>query len=83
MRRLGLVVGLGMALGIAFAQTGGQITGEVKDQSGASIPDATIAAHSKSTTSITRSSTTSPGHRETRVAYGPGVSGQAVSAVGQ
>ena len=39
MRRLRLVVGLLFAAsGIVSAQTGGQITGEVKDQSGAVVP---------------------------------------------
>jgi hypothetical protein len=37
-----LIVLLGFALVIAFAQTGGQITGEVKDPSGALVPAANI-----------------------------------------
>jgi hypothetical protein len=43
MRKLLLLIGLlGAVFAIALAQTGGTITGEVKDQSGALVPNATI-----------------------------------------
>jgi len=54
MRRLtSLVALLYLALGVASGQTGGTITGEVKDQSGALVPNATISVTNKAT-SVTR-----------------------------
>src|SRR5713226_1180436 len=44
MRQLWIVLGLCMTIGIASAQTFGEITGEVKDQSGAVAPNAPITA---------------------------------------
>src|SRR5258708_40140629 len=49
MRQLWIVLGLCMTIGIASAQTFGEITGEVKDQSGAVAPNAPIAATNTAT----------------------------------
>ena len=44
MRHLLLLLGLGLPIGVASGQTLGEITGEVKDQSGAIAPNASITA---------------------------------------
>ena len=50
MKRLVLISGLlCLSLDVVLAQTGGTITGEVKDQSGALIPNATITATNTAT----------------------------------
>src|SRR5260370_5891978 len=50
MRRLVLVIGfLCLSLGVVLAQTGGTITGEVKDQSGAVVPNVCITATNTAT----------------------------------
>src|SRR5579859_3922699 len=50
MRRLMLAVGwLCVASGVVSAQTGGQITGEVRDTSGATIPNASITVTNAAT----------------------------------
>src|SRR5216684_2992727 len=49
MRQLWIVLGLCMTIGIASAQTFGEITGEVKDQSGAVAPNAAITATNTAT----------------------------------
>lgn len=50
MRRLVLVIGfLCLSLGVVLAQTGGTITGEVKDQSGAVVPNVSITATNTAT----------------------------------
>lgn len=58
MPRLALVFGM-LVAGIVtmFAQTGGQITGEVKDQSGAMVPDATVTV-TNAETNVARNTTT-------------------------
>ena len=58
MRTLGLVIGLlGAALGIASAQTGGEIIGEVRDQSAALIPNASVTV-TNTATNVARLTTT-------------------------
>jgi Carboxypeptidase regulatory-like domain/Oxidoreductase family, C-terminal alpha/beta domain len=53
-----LAIGLlGAALGIASAQTGGQITGEIRDPSGALIPNASVTV-TNTATSVARTTTT-------------------------
>jgi len=53
-----LAIGLlGAALGIASAQTGGQITGEARDPSGALVPNASVTV-TNTATSVARSTTT-------------------------
>ena len=49
MRQLLLVLGMGLTIGMASAQTFGEITGEVKDQSGAIAPNASITATNTAT----------------------------------
>jgi hypothetical protein len=58
MRTITLAVGLLVAaLGIASAQTGGEITGEVRDPSGALVPNARVTV-TNTGTNLTRSTTT-------------------------
>jgi len=58
MRRLVLVVGLWYAAsGIASAQTGGQITGEVRDPSAATVPNASVTV-TNTATNVARSTET-------------------------
>src|ERR1035437_9943174 len=62
MRRLStLIVLLGLAFAIAFAQTGGQITGEVRDQSGALVPSAAITVTNAATNATRSTETNSAG----------------------
>ena len=62
MRRIDLVVGfLVVALGTLHAQTGGLITGEVKDQSGASIPEAIVTVTNNATNAARTTTTNSSG----------------------
>src|SRR5947208_10321814 len=49
MRQLLLVLGLCLPIGVASAQTFGEITGEVKDQSGAIAPNVSITATNTAT----------------------------------
>jgi len=49
MRQLFLLVGLVLPIGVASAQTFGEITGEVTDQSGAVAPNASITATNTAT----------------------------------
>jgi hypothetical protein len=58
MRRLPLLIGLlGVAFAIAYAQTGGQITGVVTDPSGALIPSAAVTV-TNTATNVARSTET-------------------------
>ena len=62
MRRLPLLIGLlGLAFAIAFAQTGGQITGEVRDQSGALVPNAAVTVTNTATNATRSTETNSAG----------------------
>jgi hypothetical protein len=58
MRRLVLFLGLlSVTVGTAFAQTGAEMTGEVRDSSGALAPNASVTV-TNTETNITRSSVT-------------------------
>ena len=62
MRRLTFLIGLlGVSLAIAFAQTGGQITGEVKDPSGALVPNANVTVTNTATNAARSTTTNSSG----------------------
>src|SRR5712691_5109822 len=52
MRQLLLVFGLRLPIGVASAQTFGEITGEVKDQSGAIAPGVSITATNTATNAV-------------------------------
>src|ERR1017187_6789512 len=54
MRKLSLLVVLSA---VAFAQTGGQITGEVRDPTGALVPNATVTV-TNTATNVARTTTT-------------------------
>jgi Carboxypeptidase regulatory-like domain len=57
-RRLVLLIGLlGVPSAIAFAQTGGQITGEIRDSTGALVPNASVTA-TNTATNVARSTET-------------------------
>ncbi|MBY0503324.1 MAG: carboxypeptidase-like regulatory domain-containing protein [Bryobacteraceae bacterium] len=73
MRKLDLVVGLlWIALCALRAQTGGQITGEVKDQSGATLPDAVVTV-TNSATNVARTTATNSAGLYSFPALTPGV----------
>jgi hypothetical protein len=57
MRKSLLAIALCLASGVAFAQTSGSITGEVKDQSGAVAPNASVTV-TNAETNVTRSTVT-------------------------
>src|SRR5712692_2468989 len=57
MRHLVMVMGLCLPIGVASAQTSGEITGEVKDQSGAVAPNAAVTV-TNTATNAARSTTT-------------------------
>src|ERR1035438_7185726 len=58
MRRLAVPIGLlSVALIVAFAQTGGQITGEVSDPTGALVPNASVTV-TNTATNVARTTTT-------------------------
>ncbi|MCU1329621.1 MAG: TonB-dependent receptor, partial [Bryobacterales bacterium] len=57
MRKLYLIAGLIITATLSLAQTAGEITGEVRDPSGASTPNATITATNKDT-NVARTTTT-------------------------
>src|ERR1700730_3986189 len=57
MRYLLVLSGLGLPFGFASAQTFGEITGEVHDQSGAAAPNAAVTV-TNAGTSASRSTTT-------------------------
>jgi hypothetical protein len=62
MRTLVLIIGLlCLSFGVVLAQTGGTITGEVKDQSGAVVPNASITATNTATNVARTSETNSAG----------------------
>src|ERR1700738_1952526 len=57
MKHFLLAIALCLVPGVAFAQTSGSITGEVKDQSGASAPNAAVTV-TNSETNVMRTTTT-------------------------
>jgi len=62
MRRVALLIGLlGAAFAIAFAQTGGQITGEVRDPSGALVPNASVTVTNTATNAARSTQTNASG----------------------
>ena len=62
MRRLAVLIGLlGMTLAISSAQTGGQITGEAKDPSGALVPNASITVTNTATNGVRTTTTNTAG----------------------
>ncbi len=62
MRSLILVIGLlVLTLGALSAQTGGQIAGEVKDQSGAAVPEATVTVTNGATNAVRSTKTNTSG----------------------
>jgi len=62
MRKLAVLTILaGLAIGVAQAQTGGTITGEVKDQSGALVPNAAITVTNPATNVVRTAATNSAG----------------------
>ena len=62
MRRLAVLTGLlGMTLAISSAQTGGQITGEAKDPSGALVPNASITVTNTATNGVRTTTTNTAG----------------------
>ena len=82
MRRLNLAAGLlALTIGTLSAQTGGQIAGEVRDQSGASIPDAGVTV-TNSATNLARSTTTNSSGLYSFPALTPGVYQVKVVAAG-
>jgi len=56
-KRIFMVALLSMALGISYAQTGGEITGEVRDPSGALVPNASVVV-TNTATNVTRQTST-------------------------
>jgi len=57
-----LLIGLlGVAFAIAFAQTGGQITGEVRDPSGALVPNASVTVTNTATNAARSTETNAAG----------------------
>ena len=58
MRTSLLAIALCLSIGVALAQTGGSITGEVKDQTGAVAPNASVTV-TNSQTNVARSHGTS------------------------
>lgn len=57
MRKVVLIAALCLSAGLASAQTSGEITGEVKDQSGAVAPNTSVTA-TNTATNVVRSTTT-------------------------
>src|SRR6266699_1384303 len=56
-----LVIALCLSIGVALAQTGGSITGEVKDQSGAMAPNAAVTVTNSKTGVVRATATNSAG----------------------
>lgn len=82
MRRLTLLFGLlGLTFAIAYAQTGGQITGEVSDPSGAVIPNASVTV-TNTATNVARSTQTNTAGIYSFPDLSPGMYGVKVVAAG-
>src|SRR5215471_18551574 len=81
MRKLWIAIGLCLTIGVATAQTFGEITGQVKDQTGAVAPNAPVTA-TNSATNATRTTQTNEQGIYSIPALNPGIYSVKVEAPG-